>query len=405
MSDWIIGEARRCLDCFEPPCMQACPVSIPVPEFIRSIRSGNIKRAAGLVRQANPMAAICGEVCPEEVFCQSACTRGKIDRAISIRELHRFATGREKINSVEPAANVARVAIIGSGPAGLACAAALDGKGIKAVIFEKTDRIGGVPAESIPLFRLSNDSIGKDIGYIQDLCTQIETNSEITTPESLLGQYEAIFIAAGLDQVRKLNIPGENLPGVMGSLEFLESARNGNVSSLSGRQVVVIGGGNVSLDVAAMAAQIGAAEVRLTYRRGPKEMRAWKSELVEAEKLGVVIDYLTSPVEFLESEGNLSAVKCQRTSLIDEYDPDGRRRVEQIADSGFILPADLAIIAVGIVSNFRRDIAVAPNLTTSMPGIFAGGDWARGEGTIVEAVRDGKIAAGKIAAYLRGGDK
>jgi NADPH-dependent glutamate synthase beta subunit-like oxidoreductase len=398
---WVSVEANRCLNCYDPPCRQNCPADIPIPNFIRSILSGNIKYSAKLIRDANPMASICGAVCPEEVFCQSQCTRNKIDSPVNIRELHNYATKHETGISVGNNKIQNKVAIVGSGPAGLSCAVKLAKSGIKSLIYEKAEHAGGVPSNSIPLFRLSNDEINSDVNHAQKLGVEFVFNTMIDDSVKLLKNHDAVFIATGLPVNKKINIPGIDLPQITSALPFLEKTRAGKPPNIIGKKVVIIGGGNVSLDVAAAASEIGASEVNLLYRRGPEEMKVWRSELNEAQKRGVIIQFLVSPIEYIGSTGKLTAVKCARMRLTNQIDSSGRRIPEPVSHAEFEIPADIVIEAVGLSSDYGNDISINPDLTTSIDGVFAGGDWARGEGTIVEAVRDGKLAAGKIIAYLK----
>jgi glutamate synthase (NADPH/NADH) small chain len=400
--DWAFTEAQRCLACFDPPCQMACPASIPIPEFIRSINSGNLRRAANLVRQANPMAAICGAVCPQEVFCQNACTRGKIDRPLAIRNLHGFATKHEIRANPKSGNKEKRVAIIGAGPAGLSCAVKLDEADYNVAIFETSKQIGGIPNSSIPKFRLPENVIKKDLDYLGNCDIDLITNYPVEDPQSLLDGFDAVFIASGLRQSRRLNISGENLPEVIDAISFLEKARSGEFGRLRGKKVVVVGGGNVSLDVAATACELGASETRLLYRRGPLEMKVWGSELEVAQDRGVIIEYLVTPIEILSDKGVLRFIKCLRMKLSEDLDSSGRRIPVPIPKSELVIGTDLVIVAVGLTSNFMKGIKVNPDLSTSITGVFAGGDWARGEGTIVEAVRDGKAAANAIIKYLEG---
>lgn len=397
---WILYESSRCLNCFEPPCQQNCPAEIPIPGFIRSLQTGNIGYAAEIIRDANPLAAICGAVCPEEVFCQSRCTRGKIDMPILIRELHSYAAEHEyNIPSVITPSE-SKVAIIGSGPAGLTCAIKLAEMGIKSVVYEKSNRLGGVPSSSIPEFRLSDNVIDLDIEYAKRFGIDFRLNAKIGNPEELLDEFGAVFVATGLSKPVDSQIPNSNLPQVLTSLVFLEGARAGDIVEFKAKRVVIIGGGNVSLDAAASAMEHGASEVTLLYRRGPAEMRVWQSELDTALKRGVVISYLTTPVRYIEESGKLTGVECIRTRLTSERDASQRRKPENIRGTEFIIPADTAIEAIGLTSDYANDITVFPDYSTSIGGIFAGGDWAKGEGTIVEAVGDGKSAAEAICNYL-----
>jgi NADPH-dependent glutamate synthase beta subunit-like oxidoreductase len=215
-----------------------------------------------------------------------------------------------------------------------------------------------------------------------------------------LREYRAVFVATGLPRERKTGIPGENLEGVIGSLEFLEKARRREIRSLAGRQVVIIGGGNVSLDTAATAADLGAASVRLLYRRGPLEMKVWRAELESVQKRGVIIDYLTAPLELVGEKGKLVGIVCARTTLSDNFDSSGRRIPTIIDSSAYNIAADIAIISIGLYSDYCPAVSFREDMTSSVPGLFAGGDLARGEGTIVEAVRDGKLAARRIIEYL-----
>jgi NADPH-dependent glutamate synthase beta subunit-like oxidoreductase len=400
--EWVMSEASRCLNCYDAPCRKACPASINIPQYIISIKSGNLPRAATIVRHDNPMAVVCGVICPAEVFCQAKCTRGKIDEPIRIRELHSYATQFEDGFPLIIPHEKRKVAVVGAGPSGLACAAKLTLKGIQTTIFDQSPYPGGVPRHSIPRFRLDDEDIDIDIDYVKNIGVAIASNSRINDPSILLKEYDAVFMGVGLSSHKKLGIPCEELLQVLEAVQFLEMARSGKQQMMGKRNVVVIGGGNVSLDVAATAAHLKAKEVHLLYRRGMLELRAWESEYKLARKMGVIIDYLTLPIEFISISGKLAAVKCLRTKLLNDRDADGRRKSVQLPNSEFLIPADMAIVAIGMTSDYKPEFKTFGDLTTSIDGVFAGGEWLRGSGTVVEAVRDGKAAADLIISYLKG---
>jgi len=399
--DNIKNEIDRCLSCFDPPCVKACPAEVPIPEFIRSLKSGNLTNASKLVRNANPMITTCGAVCPEEVFCQSECTRNKIDEPVKIRELHNFATKHQIEPDTIDVQNKTKVAIIGAGPAGISCAAKLIQAGYDVSIFDQSDRSGGVANATIPEFRLHDKAIGADIKHAKDLGVEFKLNQKVDDPSKLLKKYACVFVATGLSIPKRLGIKGEDSKQVIDALTFLVKARLKKLEKLDGKRIVVIGGGNVSLDAASSAANFGAKEVHLLYRRGPNEIKVWKSELEEAQKHGVMIDYLVSPKEFICDQDTLKAVKCIRMELLKEKDKSGRRKSKPLSGTDFNLPIDIAISAVGLESDYLKGIKINSDLSTSIKGVFVGGDLARGEGTIVEAVRDGKMAANTIITYLK----
>lgn len=407
-------EAERCLQCFDAPCVHACPTHIQIPVFISMIKSGNVLGAAETVKSSNALANVCGKICPSEVYCQSVCTRGKTDEPIKIRELHFYATQFEARKKYLPMKEFPKggrpVAVIGGGPAGLGCAFELSKLGHGVVLYDENGA-GGVPKRSIPAFRLSEDELGDDLKF---LSKQFTVKKETVTPakfKQLRGKFDAVYLGVGLGRDRALGIKGENLKGVYPVLKFLESAKIKGRRIPVGKRVVVVGGGNVSLDAASTAKRLGASEVILIYRRGESEMKVWKSELEEARNQGVEIRFLTNPVEIVGA-GKVSGIKCRRTVLSKKKDDSGRHVPVDLKGSDFIIGADTVIIAVGqsigseIAAQFTRNgkgyITVDESYQTSIKGVFAGGDAISGEGTIVLSVAHGKQAAREINKFLSG---
>lgn len=410
-----VVEAERCLRCFDAPCTAACPAGIDVPGFIAMVRSGNPIGAAEVVRSANALANVCGRVCPEEIFCQAVCIRGKQDAPVAIRELHFYATQRELrrgYSSPRPFARDARpVAVIGGGPAGLACAFELARLGHRVDLYDR-NLPGGVPRNSIPSYRLTDEEVREDVDF---LSRYVAFRHEEIRKDSFAGVregHDALFIAVGLTVDRTLAIPGAGLPGVLAVLPFLESVKRNPPGVPPGKRVVVVGGGNVSLDAAATARRLGCGDVTLLYRRGEREMRVWRGELNEARRQGVQIQFLATPVEVL-GPARVRGIRCRRTRLTERRDTTDRRIPVDIEDSEFTLEADAVIVAIGQVPGadfldlLERTpegyVRVDPTFSTSLPGVFAGGDLVGGEGTVVQSAGQGKKAAGCIHRYLQGG--
>jgi len=407
-------EAERCLQCFDAPCVQACPTHIQIPTFISMIKSGSIRGAAEVVKTSNAMANVCGKICPEEVYCQSVCNRAHEDTPIQIRELHFYATQSEAQNKYSPLTQFPKgkksVAIIGGGPTGLSCAFELSKLGHEVTLFDGKG-LGGVPKKSIPSFRLTDNELQDDLKFLSAHFSVKKEEITDTKFNQLKNKFDAIYLGIGLGKDRPLGLKGENLKGVYPVLKFLEAAKIKQKKMSIGKKVVVVGGGNVSLDAAATAKRLGASEVILIYRRSEAEMKVWKSELEEARKQGLEIRFLTNPLEIVGTK-KVSGIKCRRTTLSKKKDESGRPIPVEVKGSDFILEADTIIIAIGqsigseIVKQFKRNskgfIAVDKNYQTSMKSIFAGGDAISGEGTIVQSVAHGKQAAHAINKILSG---
>lgn len=409
------AEAGRCLRCFDAPCTLACPAHIDIPGFLAMIRSGNPIGAAKVVRSANALAGVCGKVCPEEVFCRPACLRGKQDGPVAIRELHFHATQREVQRGffgTRPFARDGRsVAVIGGGPAGLACALELAKLGHRVDLYDR-NLPGGVPRNSIPPFRLTDEEVRADVDFLSRFFDFRREEIRRARFVEIRQSHDAMFLAHGLAVDRALPIPGADLPGVISVINFLESVKKASPLIPPGKRVIVVGGGNVSLDAAATAKRLGCEEVTLLYRRGEGEMRVWTGELEEARRQGVCIRFFTNPVEVVGGD-QVRGVRCRRTRLLSRCDATGRRIPVDIEGSEFFLEADAVIVAIGQVPGgdfldlFDRTsegfVQVDESYSTSYPGVFAGGDCVEGEGTIVQSVAAGREAARSIHRYLLGG--
>jgi dihydropyrimidine dehydrogenase (NAD+) subunit PreT len=405
-------ESERCLHCFDAPCKAACPTHIDVPKFISMIRTGNIIGAAKVVKTSNALANTCGKICPEEVFCQSVCTRGKQETPIQIRELHFFATQQEAKKGFSPPkimpSSGKKIAVIGAGPAGLGCAFELAKLGHHVDVYE-SNRPGGVPRKSIPSYRLAASELESDTKFLSGFFTIRKKVVDAKAFGQIQQAHDATFVAVGLGKDRGLGIPREKLKGVLPVLQFLEKAKLAPSKMKVGKKVVVVGGGNVSLDAAATAKRLGAESVILIYRRSEKEMRVWKGELDEARRQGVEIRFLVNPLS-IAGKGKVSGIKCRKTRLGKQKDKSGRPVPVEIKGSEFTLEADTIVIAIGqtIEANWLGDLErkgggyvnVREDFRTSVAGVFAGGDMIGGEGTIVQSVSQGKYAAHAIHEFL-----
>jgi len=404
---------------FYPPCRKACPAEVNIQAYIALTSQGKFKEALEVIRRYIPLPAICGRVCFSP--CEEACTRKDIDEALSIRALKRLVADyelkigkTERLNPVQ-AKHGEKIAIIGSGPAGLAAAYELVKMGYSVTIFERASKPGGMLRECIPAYRLPKEILDNEIQHLTDLGLEIKTDTalgkEITIDSLFKQSYKAIFLAIGATRCLSLNIEGEHLDGVIHSLEFLKAVNSREHIEL-GDKVAVIGGGNVAVDAARTAKRLGTSKVTIIYRRSEEEMPAHWREVEEAKIEGVSFLFLAAPKKFVGKNEKVVSMECIRMSL-GPPDETGRRRPIPIEGSEFTLPADTVILAIGetsdisflpkeIESTKRNTIVVDPvTLQTTMPGVFAGGDAVTGPASVIEAIAAGKNAAVSIDRYLR----
>ena len=428
-------EASRCLFCKRPSCVKGCPVEIDIPGFINQIKKGDFKEAIRVIKEKNNLPAVCGRVCPQEEQCEKSCILNKKGNPIKIGYLERFVSDwerNEKLKIKNEKLKIERqrikkkqkVAIIGSGPAGLTCAADLARSGIKVTIFESLHIPGGVLSYGIPSFRLPKDILQIEIDYVKSLGVELLTDmvmGKIKTLEELFREgYKTIFIGTGAGLPSFLGIPGENLNRVYSANEFLTRTNlmkaylfpEYDTPLNIGKKVAVIGGGNVALDSARVAIRLGAEEVVVLYRRTEKEMPARIEEYRNALEEGVNFSFLTAPLEFLGKDGWVNRIESIKMEL-GKPDSSGRRRPISVNGSNFILPFDTVVVAIG-----QRPNPLIPSTTpslkigkigniivdeegrTNLPGVFAGGDITTGADTVISAMGAGKRAANSILRYL-----
>ena len=425
-------EATRCLHCKNPRCVQACPVSVKIPEFIAKVAAGDIAGAAAIIAEDSSLPAVCGRVCQQESQCEGSCILGVKGEPVAIGKLERFVadysatTGANPVEApAAPAPGRAKVAIIGSGPAGLACASDLAKKGYDVTIFEALHKAGGVLEYGIPEFRLPKDTILKrEIDAVKALGVKIETDvivGRTVTIDQLMGKegYKAVFVGTGAGLPKFMGIPGENLNGVFSANEFL--TRNNLMKAFredyltpihAGKKCCVVGGGNVAMDAARTALRLG-ADTTIVYRRTENELPARKEEVHHAKEEGIDFQMLTNPVEILGDEkGWVRAIKCIRMEL-GEPDASGRRSPVPIPGSEFEIPTETVIMALGTAPNplivnttkglqatRRGGLEADAEGRTTREGIFAGGDAVTGAATVILAMGAGRKAAAAIDEYL-----
>jgi heterodisulfide reductase subunit A-like polyferredoxin len=405
-----------------PPCRAACPAGVNVQGYVALVREGKYKEALELIRRENPLPIVCGRICFHP--CETKCERGNLDEPVAVNALKRFVTDWElkhrKEEKLEPIPKIheEKIAIVGSGPAGLTVAYELVKKGYPVTVFESLHEVGGMLRVGIPEYRLPKNLLEIEIKRIRDLGMEIQTDTvigkDLTIEELRQKGYKAILIAVGAQESWKLGIEGEDLKGVIYALDFLKDVNLGRTIEL-GDRVAVIGGGNVAVDAARTALRLGAKKVSILYRRSRAEMPAFSSEAKEAEKEGIEFQFLVAPKRILGENGKVTALKCIRMEL-GEPDESERRRPIPIEDSEFVINLDTVIPAIGEAPDVsllphgakvtrRKTIECEPlTLETSLPGIFAGGDVVSGPATVVDAIAAGKRAAVSIDRYLRGED-
>ncbi len=425
-------ESSRCLQCKKPKCIEGCPVEVEIPAFVKLISEGDFAGAARKLKLRNSLPAICGRVCPQEDQCEKVCIVGKKDQPVAVGRLERFAADWERtkgeVTLPEKApATGKKVAVVGSGPAGLTLAGDLILKGHEVTIFEALHRTGGVLIYGIPEFRLPKAIVQSEVSYLERLGVKVECNcviGRIETVDELLKEYDAVFLGLGAGLPQFLNVPGENFCGIYSANEYLTRSNlmkaylfpKYDTPIARGKNVAVFGAGNVAMDSARTALRLGADTVRIIYRRSRDEMPARIEEVHHAEEEGVQFYLLTAPVRFLgDDNGWVTGVECLRMEL-GEPDESGRRRPVPVKGSEFQLECDMAVVAIGAGPNpllptqtpglelNKRGYIVADLETgkTTKPRIWAGGDIVTGSATVILAMGAGRKAANSIHEYLTG---
>ena len=426
-----IEKATRCINCKNAQCIKGCPVSINIPGFIEKVKEGDMEAAYQIISESSALPAVCGRVCPQESQCEGKCIRGIKGEAISIGKLERFVADWASENGIKPQGakekNGKKVAVIGSGPAGLTCAGDLAKLGYEVTIFEALHEPGGVLVYGIPEFRLPKTKVvAKEIENVKALGVKIETNVVVgksVTIDELLSEegFDAVFIGSGAGLPKFMGIPGEQANGVFSANEYLTRSNlmkafdeNSSTPIMRGKKVAVVGGGNVAMDAARTALRLG-AEVHIVYRRSEEELPARVEEVHHAKEEGIIFDLLTNPVEILEDEkGWVSGIKCVKMEL-GEPDESGRRRPVEIKGSEFVITVDTVIMSLGTspnplissttegleVNKWKCIVADEEFGKTSKEGVYAGGDAVTGAATVILAMGAGRAGAKGIDEYLK----
>lgn len=429
-----VAEASRCLQCKSPACVQGCPVGVDIPGFIKHMAAGDFDKAIGKIWERNSLPAVCGRVCPQEVQCEGNCLLGRKGEAVAIGNLERFAADWERTHHVcelpsREAATGKRVAVVGSGPSGLTVASDLILKGHEVSLFEAFHKPGGVLVYGIPEFRLPKDIVAAEVSCLQAQGVKLECDvvvgRTVSVDELFEQGFDAVYLGVGAGLPKFMRIPGENLVSVLSANEYLTRANlmkaylfpEVDTPIPRGKQVAVLGGGNVAMDSARTAMRLGADRVSLVYRRSRDEMPARKAEIHHAEEEGLNFELLSNPVRYLgDDKGRLTGIECIRMEL-GEPDASGRRRPVEVPGSEFVVECDLAIVAIGaganpLLTRSTPDLplnkwgyvtANADTGKTGKKGVWAGGDIVTGAATVILAMGAGRKAADSIHEYLTWG--
>ncbi len=425
-------EAARCINCKNAQCVKGCPVAIDIPGFIEQIKEGNMEEAYQIISRSSALPSVCGRVCPQESQCEGKCIRGIKGEPVSIGKLERFAADWAGENGIKPTGasekKNKKVAVIGSGPAGLTCAGDLARMGYDVTIFEALHEAGGVLVYGIPEFRLPKEKVvRREIENVMALGVKIETDVVIgksTTIDELMQEegFDAVFIGSGAGLPKFMGIPGEQANGVFSANEYLTRSNlmkafdeNSTTPIMHGKKVAVVGGGNVAMDAARTALRLG-SEVHIVYRRSEEELPARVEEVHHAKEEGIIFDLLTNPVEILSDEnGWVNGIRCIRMEL-GEPDESGRRRPVEVPGSEFVIDADMVIMSLGTspnplissttqgleINRWKCIVASEEDGKTTKEGVYAGGDAVTGAATVILAMGAGKAAAKGIDEYLSG---
>ena len=430
--EMAIREAMRCLKCRKHPCMNGCPVMVKIPDFIAKVAEGEFEAAYQIISETSSLPAICGRVCPQENQCEGSCVHAKKGEAVGIGRLERFVAdwhaanyGDEEIKPAE--SNGHKVAIIGAGPAGLACAGDLINKGYDVTVYEALHKTGGVLVYGIPQFRLPKEIVAAEVAKLEAKGVKFVTNAvvgrDITVDELMKEEgFESVFIGTGAGLPSFMNIPGENLIGVCSANEYLTRINlmkaylpEYDTPIMHADKIAIVGGGNVAMDAARCAKRMGASEVYIIYRRSMDELPARAEEVHHAMEEGIIFKLLTNPVEIKgNEEGVVTGIECV-TMQLGEPDASGRRKPVTVEGSNHVIPVDMVIMSIGtklntlildttenLDANKKGGIGTDDAAATNREGIFAGGDAVTGAATVIKAMGAGKKAAASMDAYLSG---